>query len=83
MTAETIDLFPVPVSKINLGETFMDEFNSLKNDDLNPSEKNNRASHHFSANRYILNDERYRNLKDFIRERTQNFMESKMAIDGD
>jgi uncharacterized protein (TIGR02466 family) len=82
MTTETIDLFPIPLTKINLGETFADEFNSLKNNDLNPSERN-RASHHFSVDRYILNNEKYSNLKNFIRQETQRFMESKMAIDGE
>lgn len=82
MTTETVDLFPIPVVKINLGETFSEEFNSLKNDDINPSEKN-RTSHYFSINRYILNDERYVNLKNVIRQETQNFMESKMAIEGE
>lgn len=82
MITQTIELFPTPITKINVEDKFSKEFEFLKNSNINPSKKN-RASHHFSINRYILNDTKFFDLKNFIRQEVGNFMERKMGIDGE
>lgn len=83
MNIETIDLFPIPLVKMNILETFKKEFESLKSEEEHPSDNNGVSTHHFSKNKYILNDVRFINLKKFIEEHTTNFIQNKMNVDGE
>lgn len=80
---ETLDMFPIPLVKMNLGKKFKKEFDSLKKEEEHPSDRNMGSTHHFSTNKYILNDPRFINLKNFICEQTTKFIRNKMNVDGE
>jgi uncharacterized protein (TIGR02466 family) len=83
MKKETLELFPIPVTKMNVGKKFLKEFELLKNEQEVTSHKENGQVHHFSDDNYVLNQPRFSKLKNFVVDQTQQFMQNMMNVDAE
>ena len=76
---QIIEIFPTPVVVLTTGTRFL----SLKNDlKMELTENKTGESHYISTNRYILNNPKYSELKEYVLKQTNTFMTDVLSVDG-
>lgn len=76
---EIFGLFPVPVVKFSVPSEYMNHVPSLKNRLIEKPDQ--MGSHIISENRYVLDNLEYKNLRNWILERVQEFNNEVQTID--